>query len=84
MNIEDRFKLKGSELNQVKSQKFGGQSVQVPMNVFNSNLDLNGVSRVMDLKSKQTTIGLQNSKLDLDGRTPKNNYRDNSPEGRQF
>lgn len=85
MNLEQRLKTKGSAFSEADGRNipgYNGVSKLEPMNVFDSTLDLNGVSPVIyDRQTKQTKAGLAKSTLDLDGLTPKNNYRDNAPEG---
>jgi hypothetical protein len=80
MNLEDKFKTQGSSLTGAVSKYNALASVQVPVNVFNSDLDLNGVVRRRELVSKQTTLGLQKSNLDLNGQIPKTAYLNNLPE----
>ena len=85
MNLEQRLRTKGSTLTQSDGRNipgYDGVSKLDPINLYNSNLDLNGIQPVAYNKaSKQVTTGLVKSALDLDGQTPKNNYRDNAPEG---
>ena len=79
MNLEQRLRTKGSTLTQSDGRNipgYDGVSKLDPINLYNSNLDLNGIEPVSyDRQTKQTKAGLAKSTLDLDGQTPKNNYR---------
>ena len=87
MSIEEKLKKEGSTFSRADGrdpQKYDGVSRLEQINLFDSELDLNGITPEKYDRQDRLSSSLSKSRLDLDGQVPKNNYRDNAPEGRTF
>ena len=87
MSIEQKLKKEGSTLSKFDGrdpQQYNRISQLDPFNLYDSNLDLNGISPEKYDRQDRLSNSLSKSQLDLDGQVPKNNYRDNAPEGKSF
>ena len=87
MSIAEKLKKDGSALSRADGrdpQKYDGVSRLENINLYDSDLDLNGITPLKYDRQDKLSSSLSKSQLDLDGQTPKNNYRDNAPEGRTF
>ena len=84
MSIEEKLKKEGSVYTRTDGrdpQKYDGVSRLEQINLFDSELDLNGISPEKYDRQDRLSASLRKSQLDLDGKVPSYNYKDNAPEG---
>lgn len=87
MSLEQKLKTQGSTLSGADGRdphKYDGISRLEQINLYDSDLDLNGLTPEKYDGQDKLSNSLSKSQLDLDGQTPKSNYRDNAPEGKSF
>lgn len=84
MSIEEKLKKEGSVYTKADGrnpERYNGVSRLEQINVFDSQLDLNGITPVQYDRQDRLSASLRKSQLDLDGKVPSYNYKDNAPEG---
>lgn len=84
MSIEEKLKKDGSVYTKADGrdpQKYDGVSRLEQINLFDSELDLNGIAPEKYDRQSKLVNSLPKSQLDLDGKVPSYNYKDNAPEG---
>ena len=84
MSIEEKLKKEGSVYTKADGrdpEKYDGISRLEQINLFDSELDLNGISPKKYDGQDRLSASLAKSRLDLDGKVPSYNYKDNAPEG---
>lgn len=81
MSIEEKLKKQGSTFSKADGrdpQKYDGISRLENINVYDSNLDLNGIAPVSYDRQDRLSSSLTKSQLDLDGVAPKGPLSDPS------
>jgi len=84
MSIEEKLRKEGSVYTKADGrdpQKYDGISRLEQINLYDSQLDLNGITPEKYDRQDRLSTSLRKSQLDLDGKVPSYNYKDNAPEG---
>jgi len=83
MSIEEKLRKEGSVYTKADGRdlhKYDGVSRLEQINLFDSELDLNGINPKKYDGQDRLSASLKKSQLDLDGKVPSYNYKDNAPE----